>query len=122
MRLAGRLSHLWVVVAAFLWVVAVGLVMLGSADAPIDVRNSAYWYRTLRSVPGLTDVCGDFTWLARSIPPGLAAVGGALPLMAAPRSRLSWSLAGVGFVLAVFLANLTLRNAVPWGELGCIVD
>jgi hypothetical protein len=48
-------------VAALLFTAAIGLTWLGSADVPIDTRNSAFWYRTLREIPGLTDVCGDFT-------------------------------------------------------------
>jgi hypothetical protein len=52
----------WLLVAALLFVAAIGLVWLGSADPPIDTRNRALWYRTLRRIPGITDVCGDFTW------------------------------------------------------------
>ena len=40
MRTAG-----WLLVAALLFVAAIGLAWLGSADPPIDTRNSAFWYR-----------------------------------------------------------------------------
>jgi hypothetical protein len=29
-------------------------------------ETAPFWYRTLREIPGLTDVCGDFAWLARA--------------------------------------------------------
>ena len=71
--------------ARSLLVAAIGLAWLGSADPPIDTRNSAFWHRSLRNSPGLTDVCGDFTWLARATLPALAALG-ALHCLAAPTS------------------------------------
>jgi hypothetical protein len=112
------------------WVFAVGVMLaagiilawLGSADPPIDVRNSAYWYRTLGKIPGLTDVCGDFTWLARFVPPVLAATGAVLALFRRPRSVVSLIAAGVGIAVTVVLAFATTQNAIPWGGLHCIID
>jgi hypothetical protein len=40
----------WLLVAALLFVAAIGLAWLGSADPPIDTRNSAFWSRVLHSV------------------------------------------------------------------------
>jgi hypothetical protein len=100
--------------------VAIILAWLGSADPPIDVRNSAYWYRTLRKIPGLTDVCGDFTWLARAIPPTVAALGGVVALLHRPRSLLSLGAGALGFALGAGLAFATTQNAVPWGEIHCV--
>jgi hypothetical protein len=112
----------WLVVGAFLLILAIGLAWLGSADPPIDVRNSAYWYRTLRKIPGLTDVCGHFTWLARAVPPVVAFLGALVALLHRPRSTLSTAVGGLGLVLAAVLALATTQNAVPWGELHCILD
>jgi hypothetical protein len=110
------------VVAGILATLAVTLVLVGSADAPIDVRGSAFWYRTLRSVPGLVDVCGHFTWLARMIPPAMALAAGVVLVARPPRTRLMWGLAGGAVLLAAVLGYATTQNAVPWGEIHCILD
>jgi hypothetical protein len=107
-------------VAALLFTAAIGLTWLGSADVPIDTRNSAFWYRTLREIPGLTDVCGDFTWLARAIPPALAAVGALIAFLPRRRSITSWGAGAFGIALAAALWVATTQNAIPMGELHCI--
>lgn len=106
--------------AAVLYVAAIGLTWLGSADAPIDTRNSAYWYRTLREVPGLVDMCGDFRWLARAIPPALAALGALIVPVPRPRSITSLVAGVLGIALAAALWIATTQNAVPWGEIHCV--
>jgi hypothetical protein len=110
----------WLLVAALLFAIAVGLTWLGSAEPPIDTRNSAYWYRTLRGIPGLTDVCGDFTLLARAIPPALAVVGAITAFLPTPRSIRSWGIGAFGIALAVALWVATTQNAIPLGELHCV--
>jgi hypothetical protein len=101
---------------------AVALTWIGSADPPIDIRNSAYWSRTLNRVPGLLDTCRNFTWAARAVPPVLAAVGGGVALLATPRSRLSIGSSVAAFALSAALLYATLQNAVPWGEVGCVIN
>lgn len=99
---------------------SIGLTWLGSADPPIDTRNSAYWYRTLREVPGLVEVCGDFTWLARAIPAALAGLGALMVLVPRRRSITSWGAGVFGVALAAILWIATTQNAVPWGEIHCV--
>lgn len=82
--------RVWLWLATGLYVAAGILVWLGSADAPIDTRDSAFWYRTLRDIPGLVDVCGDFTWAARAMPPILAGLGALTAYLHEPR----WSCRG----------------------------
>lgn len=108
--------------ARSLLVAAIGLAWLGSADPPIDTRNSAFWHRTLRNSPGLTDVCGDFTWLARATLPALAALGALIAFLPRPRSIASLSTGAIGIVLGTALAFATTQNAIPWGQLHCIID
>jgi hypothetical protein len=72
--------------------------------------------------PGITDVCGDFTWLARAIPPALAALGALIVLLPRPRSIASWGAGAFGIALAATLAFATTHNAIPWGQLHCIID
>lgn len=110
----------WLLLCGLLLVVGIISAWLGSADPPIDVRNGAYWYRTLRKIPGLTDVCGDFTWLARAVPPAVATLGGVVALLHRPRSILSLGAGAFGLAVAAGLAFATMQNAVPLGEIHCI--
>jgi hypothetical protein len=112
----------WGLLAAALYLIAVVLTWLGSADPPIDLRSSAYWYRTLSRVPGLLDICGDFTWGARLVPPILAGLGGLAAVIPRPRSRVSVVLGVVGFGLAAVLLYATTQHAIPWGQRGCIIN
>jgi uncharacterized membrane protein len=117
-----RRNRLLIAVALGLCVAAIVLTWVGAADPPIDLRNSAFWFRTLRKFPGVLDVCGDFTWAARMVPSALAVLGGLSALMVKPRTRLSLTVAVIAFALAAVLAFLTTQNAAPWGEQGCILD
>jgi hypothetical protein len=112
---------IWVVIAIGLFATAIVSTWLGSADPPIDTRNSAYWYRTLAHVRGLTDTCGDFTWFARAIPASLALAGGALGWAFAER-RARWILVAAGLFLAACLWMAAVQNAVPIGQQRCIID
>ncbi len=117
-----RQRTVWLLVAALLLAAGPILAWLGPADPPIDVRNSAFWYRTLQKFPGLTDVCGDFTWLARAIPPVVAALGALVALLQLPQSVVSVGATALGLALAAALAFATTQNAIPWGQLHCIID
>ena len=121
----GKSSHrdlLRLVPAAVLYFAAIILTWLGSADPPIDLRSSAFWYQVLSKVPGLLDVCGDFTWGARLVPALLALVGAAVAFLPEPRTQLTSSVGLGGVVLASVLAYATTQNAVPWGAPHCIIN
>jgi hypothetical protein len=83
-------------------------------------ETAPFWYRTLREIPGLTDVCGDFAWLARAFPPALAAVGALIAFLPGRRSITSWGAGAFGIALPAALWVATMQNAIPLGELHCI--
>lgn len=118
----GRRNRVILATTLVLCATASALTWLGSADPPLDLRNSAYWVQTLSRVPGLLDVCGDFTWPARAVPAVLAALGAGVAILVAPRSRLSLSFAVGALAVSALLIFATTQNATPMGELGCIID
>jgi hypothetical protein len=104
--------------AVALWLTAVALALAGSTLQPHD---SPALYRFWSNLPGITDVCGDFTWLARAVPPGIALLGTVFLLTPRP-SRRTLAIGAVGILVAVGLGFAVAQNAVPWGEQQCIVD
>jgi len=115
-----RRCSAFVAVALVLCATAIVIAWVGSADPPIDVRNSAYWFRTLRMVPGVLNVCGDFTWAARAVPPALAVFGALSGMSVKPRTRVAVTITYGAVALAAVLLYATTQNAVPWGERGCV--
>jgi hypothetical protein len=102
-----------------LWLAAIFLAVTASVLQPHDSPAlSRFWSR----VPGITDICGDFTWFARAIPPGLALLGAGLSSRAAGGGRVRVIMSIIGVLLAIGLAFAAFQNAVPWGELHCRVD
>jgi hypothetical protein len=105
--------------AVGLHVIAIFLAYVGSR---IHGDYGATTYRLLRSVPGLVDICGDYTWAARAVPPALALAGGVVSVRSQMRARFRVVLAAIGLLLVVGLIVAVTQNAIPWGVRDCIVD
>jgi hypothetical protein len=109
------------VVVVLLFAAGALLTWLGSADPPIN-PGEAFWRRTLQQLPGVVDRCGDFTWMARVIPPLLAGSGAAVANFRRPRSAVTLIVSMLGWAVTISLAVAATQNAIPWGEQRCIID
>lgn len=116
---ARRPHHRWIPWAiALLWIAAIGITVAASM---LHAHDSAALYRFWSSLPGIVDICGTPTLLARSIPPALAVAGVGLTFLLDGDRRVVVAVRVAGLVLAAALVFAVMQNA----ELGvqqCIVD
>jgi hypothetical protein len=105
-------------VLLLLAVAGVTLTWAGSIHPPTE----QYWLDSVaRDVPGMTDVCGSPTLLARSVPAMLVLLGIGLSFLGRRGHRLLGWFRVIGLALALLLFLLATMS-FDLGVLSCIVD
>jgi hypothetical protein len=113
---ATRQHRAWVPwTIALLWAAAIAL----TASAPSLLSDESFG--SLRSLPGIFDVCGTPTLIGRLVPPTLVLIGVGLTFALDAGRRTIVVVRAVGMLLATALAFATFQNAT-FGEMTCIVD